>query len=1301
MKNRRLSGILLGSSLIVFTATAHAGDVIKANNTVALNVAGAPPTGSWVGGVVPIATDVAVWNSTVTSANSSALGGDAAWAGIRMDASPGGKVTITGSDNTITLGASGILLAGTQQFEIQSRVTLDADQSWTVNNAGNPPLRFQGQNANTLLDLGGFTLDTAGTGAVDYNNAVNLSNGTINVTGGAFQYGSGGSRTATIGSDVTINVGSGKTLLFNLNSGGGGIAVNSSGEFNLNGGTLQVNSTNTTRIEQSGLVSMGNGSNVLVNTGNTNVELTNSAQARFLADIDVAGTATWTETNSGILNTLFSGPLTGSGTLNVRNHTSSRQIDWSGDNSAFTGTVNLDGTTNNRSLRLSSATAGSATATWAVGAGNTLQVNGVAVNLGTLNGAGTVSNSHATNAATVSVGAGTFTGVLSDGGGIGGLGLAKTGSGTLALTGANSYTGLTDIQGGTLTTTTAETGGGAVTVADTATLGLTQLNNGDTFNASTLTMGSAGGSTLELTPAAAPSAALITAGTLTVNGSTTLRVKGLPVAGTTLVSYTTLNGNSGFAGLNLALPFRIGGTLNNTGSAITLATVTDETPKWRNGDGVWDINNTGNWKTSTTATTTNYLEGGAGATDSVIFDDTSSGSSPITVTLSSTVSPVAITVAGNKDYIISGSGEIAGTAGITKNGSAALTLATANTFSGGVQLNEGTLNVNNATALGSGTLSIAGGTVLDNTSGSAVVATNAQNWSGNFTFTGSNDLTLGNAAMTANAAVTVSSGTLSVGGVAGSGFNLTKEGPGTLALGAGSSYSGTTFVNNGVLKASAANAFSSSSAGLVLANVAGVSLDLNGFNQTVTNLQGSGATGGNVILGGGVLTANTTSNVSYGGAITGAGGFTKAGSAILTLTGDKSGYTAATSVTGGTLDLDAINGYFGPAVTVTTGTADNSIVVSGASFVQGNGILNTGISGGAAGFGARGGDLTVNVGGAGALINRNSGGNGGLGQMILGSPTSDSKVIIQNNMGINNFGGTRDITVNPGTGTASGEIAGAITPGAAGGVSGIVKKGTGELILSGLNTYIGNTLVDVGPLTLANGGQLTFKPTANNTSNKISDTTPVLDPAPALNSVTLDGSFVIDLTTTDTTDGNSWTLVDMASVDATHSSSFNVIAFNDDDLDDVWTYNDGTNLWSYTEATGTLSVTAAPVSGFASWITGTFANGAVPGDKQGPNDDPDNDGVSNLVEYAIAGQDPTVANSTIGTFIGNTLSFDKRLPLASDLTYAIETSIDLGATPWAEAPAGIDYINDGTTISYLLPGTNPKDFMRLKVIKNP
>jgi hypothetical protein len=121
-------------------------------------------------------------------------------------------------------------------------------------------------------------------------------------------------------------------------------------------------------------------------------------------------------------------------------------------------------------------------------------------------------------------------------------------------------------------------------------------------------------------------------------------------------------------------------------------------------------------------------------------------------------------------------------------------------------------------------------------------------------------------------------------------------------------------------------------------------------------------------------------------------------------------------------------------------------------------------------------------------------------------------------------------------------------------------------------------------------------------------------------------------------------------------------------------------------------------SGFTSWITQTFVNGTIPEGQRGPNQDFDNDGIRNLVEYAIAGQDPTVPNPTIGTLTGTSLSFSKRLD-ATDITYAIEESTDLGITDDWDEVSGLNYVNDPNTVSYsFTPGTPPKNFLRLQVV---
>jgi fibronectin-binding autotransporter adhesin len=938
----------------VFAASTHGADVIKAANTNALNLGT-----SWTGGTAPGSDDIAVWDSTITAGNNSPLSADMSWGGIKVSNVGGtqnngggtNSVQITGSGSQLTLGTSGIdMSAATQAMQIQSKILLGGSQGWVVANANtnggtfgasfNEDLYFAATTAGTAMNFGGFTASTSGAGSIIITNGYTVTDGTLSVdNAGGMLIQSGSSRKTTLGADFTIDVASGRNLVFKANSGTSGVAVDSAAAVNVVGATFKIDSSNTTQINQSGQVTM-NGTSTLDNTyGN------NSANSRLQLSggLDVTGTTTWKESNSSATATIFNSDLTGGGTLNFQNTTTTRRADWSGDNSGFTGTVNINGGSGNRNLRLTSATAGSASAIWAPAAGNILEVDGVSVNLGTLNGAGTVTNSHATNTATVSVGGGAFSGTLTNGTPALGMALTKTGTGTLALTGANSYTGLTDIQGGTLTTTSAQTGGGAVTVADGATFGVIQLNNSSTFNISTLTLGNSTGSTVEFTPASAtPSAPLITAGTLTVNTPTTLRVNGVPAAGTTLIDYTTASGTTN---LSVAMPFRVDATLEDTGSAIILATVADNTPKWRNGDGVWDIDTTGSWKESASSDTTNYLEG-PGATDSVIFDETSSGTSPITVTLDTVVSPIAITVAGNKDYIITGNGEIAGNTGITKNGSAALTLATFNTFSGGVQLNEGTLNVNESNALGTGTLSIAGSTVLDNTSGFPIETTNAQNWNGNFTFTGTNDLTLGTATLNSNCLVTVNGGSLTVNGISGS-SELTKGGSGLLIIGADSSFTGLTTVNAGgsiVLGTNLAlqnSVLNTDSGGDITAGTGVLAPTIGGLTgggalESLFDASYSGITN---------LTLNPqgAQSNSYSGSIANTSmSLTKNGTGIQILSGEST-YSGGTTLNQGTLILGHKSALGTGTLTFASGNAkalESSVDLTGSDAVSTEMILN-------------------------------------------------------------------------------------------------------------------------------------------------------------------------------------------------------------------------------------------------------------------------------------------------------------------------------------------------------------------------
>ena len=127
-------------------------------------------------------------------------------------------------------------------------------------------------------------------------------------------------------------------------------------------------------------------------------------------------------------------------------------------------------------------------------------------------------------------------------------------------------------------------------------------------------------------------------------------------------------------------------------------------------------------------------------------------------------------------------------------------------------------------------------------------------------------------------------------------------------------------------------------------------------------------------------------------------------------------------------------------------------------------------------------------------------------------------------------------------------------------------------------------------------------------------------------------------------------------------------------------------------------ITGSPSTDFTSWVDSTFANGTLT-DKTATGDD-DNDGISNLIEFAVEGQDPTVSNSTVGTYSGLVVTFLKRQedPAVGGITYAIEQSTDLGVTDtWEAVTPTVDDVN---SISYTLPGAVPKDFVRLKVTQD-
>ena len=168
--------------------------------------------------------------------------------------------------------------------------------------------------------------------------------------------------------------------------------------------------------------------------------------------------------NSAAANTFgldVNGPLAGTGTLTVTSTNAATSnatlylkaaAGTVGGYSAFTGNVNLR---NGARLASNHATALGTTANVDIADGSVLSI-GANQTLGGLTNTTTTANTGSVllNSRTLTVGStnnlsGTFSGIISNGSGAGGL--IKDGTGTLTLTGDNSYTGSTAVANGTLT----------------------------------------------------------------------------------------------------------------------------------------------------------------------------------------------------------------------------------------------------------------------------------------------------------------------------------------------------------------------------------------------------------------------------------------------------------------------------------------------------------------------------------------------------------------------------------------------------------------------------------------------------------------------------------------------------------------------------------------------------------------------------------------------------------------------------------------------------------------------------------
>lgn len=630
----------------------------------------------------------------------------------------------------------------------------------------------------------------------------------------------------------------------------------------------------------------------------------------------------------------FAGVLSGSGGLT--------KVGASVQTLAGTNTYTGATTINAGTLRAGAATVLAAGTAVTVASGATLDLNSFPLGLNSLAGAGTVSLGTATLSLGLNNTASTFAGILSGAGS-----LTKVGTAMVTLSGANTYTGVTTVMGGTLrmgranalaSATTVNLGNSAMLDLNNFALALASLvGNGQvTLGSATLTVGQSTGtagyggiisgtggltkvgtSTQVLTAAAQyTGATAVNAGTLRLGIANALAA----ASAVTVAAAATLDLNNFALGLN-ALSGAGSVTLGSATLTLGLSNATSAFAGILSGTGGLTKVGTGTLTLSgaNTYSGATAINGGTvtlGAANALGSATAVSVAAMAVLNLNGNSTAIgslagagnvtlgaATLTAGGNNTATTYTGVINGTGGLTKVGTAFLTLGGANTYTGATTVNAGTLTLNVVNALtGSTAATVAAGATLNLNGNALTVASLA----------GAGNVTLGTATLTTGSGNTATTFSGILSGTGG----LTKVGTGILTLGGANTYTGATAINAGTLAAGAVNVLPGASAITVGATA---TLSLNNFNNQIGSLAGAGL----VNLGTGTLTVGTTTSTTFSGNLLGGGGLTKIGTGTLTLSGNNS-YSGATAVNAGTLQSgSALALPSGTAVTVLAGATLN------------------------------------------------------------------------------------------------------------------------------------------------------------------------------------------------------------------------------------------------------------------------------------------------------------------------------------------------------------------------------------------
>ena len=692
------------------------------------------------GGLATPSTMAITSNATLTVNNNTTIKEAINAAGMWVSQTGSGALTLAGTGNNTfarvdvnggTLAVSGGSTALSSYFTLNTSGTSAAYvQSGGTVLTGNNCGAYIGNGNNTTASFqitGGYfvvrgTSDPLYVGDSGYTNSVgvlNISN-SATVQAPFVRFGAAGS---------VLNLGDGANFSggANIQNGGssgvlivGYVANYASGVFNFNGGTLKAGGNQANFFATGATVACVEDAGGIVDNGGNNITIAQTLQH--------GGSGA---TDGGLV-------FQGAGTTIL-----------SGTNSYNGGT-----TINAGVLQLGNASAlGAATGSLTVTSG-TLDLHGFSPTAGDLAGgaAGVITSLNGLSTLTVgTANSTTYSGTIVNGSGT--VALVKNGGGSLTLLGNNTYTGLTTVNGGTLALGGGGTSGeipdsSGVALSHNATLLVNRADALD-FTAPITGPGSlvkAGSGTLLLEVANGYSnGTWLQAGTLLITNSSALGTGGLTANGGTL--------DLGGLGPTVASLSGAAGTITNGGTAMATLTVTQAgtttfSGQLLDGAGQLSLNMTGPGNlllaNSNTFSGTVHVSSGTitvahplALQNATATDGNDNGiafaSGITTATLGGLAGTELFTLTnadgnavnlsvGNNGASTVFSGNLAGSGGLTKIGSGALTLQGPGGNVGPNTLSAGMLVLANGTgsALGSGALTLNGGTLAGTVAGGAL-----------------------------------------------------------------------------------------------------------------------------------------------------------------------------------------------------------------------------------------------------------------------------------------------------------------------------------------------------------------------------------------------------------------------------------------------------------------------------------------------------------------------------------------------------------------------------------------------------